>query len=442
MLRSAHPTFLTARRSSPAQRALVTVRLGMALLASGVVVLACGVDERGGDTGGLGGSLGLGGAPACPPALAVILSDYASTQVALVDPDGRTESESLISTASSRTDGLAFALSGDVVLPGSRTESGRVVLLDRYGTNVVTFVDPFSGRVLDQLSVGTGFDSNPHDYLEVGDKAFVARFGQNTQPGREPFDDGGDLLVLEKTKPRIRGQIRMPTWDDLPSRATALSLVEGDLAVTLARISLDFRTTGSAALAWVSPEDELLKESFDLAPYKNCSRAMLSPNGERFALVCSGALDQTGQVEDASASGILVFSATSRSGIWGELPASELGYGPLQPDGAFFSDDVLLVKTQTELNSSENNRLLAVDLRARTAAVLLEAAPDSDGDGQGVVYGGLYCPAPCPGVCLLADADEHVLQRVGAGPDGTPELLEPLGVEDRVGLPPIALAPL
>jgi hypothetical protein len=219
-------------------------------------------------------------------------------------------------------------------------------------------------------------------------------------------------------------------------------LVEGDVAVTLARISLDFRTTGSAALVWVSPEEELVMEIFDLAPYKNCSRAMLSPNGERLALVCSGALDQTGQVDDASASGILVFSATSRSGIGGELPASELGYGPLQPDGAYFSDDVLLVKTQTGLNTSENNRLLAVNLRTRTADVLLEAAPDADGDGQGVVYGGLYCPAPCPGLCLVADADEHVLQRVGPGADGRPQLLEPLAVEDQIGLPPIALAPL
>ena len=172
-------------------------------------------------------------------------------------------------------------------------------------------------------------------------------------------------------------------------------------------------------------------------------RVTPSPDGERLAVVCSGALEPTGRVDDVGQSGILLFSATAGpSEPLDELPAEELGYGALQPDGAFFSDALLLVKTQTELNSSDSNRLLAVDLARRHAELLLEAEPDATGSGQGVVYGDLYCPGQCPGVCLLADADRHVLQRVGARDDGTPELLAPARVEERVGLPPLALSPL
>lgn len=75
---------------------------------------------------------------ACPTGVSIVLSDYLSTQIALSDLDGNTLSESLISTGSSVSDGLAFAISGDVALPSSKTTSGHVVLLDRYGTNVIT----------------------------------------------------------------------------------------------------------------------------------------------------------------------------------------------------------------------------------------------------------------------------------------------------------------
>jgi hypothetical protein len=417
------------------ERALIPLAL------SGAIAWACNVSERGGDTGGLGGSLGLGGGDGCPRAVAVVLSDYASTQVALVDSMGQTLSESLVSTASSRTDGLAFALSGDVVLPSAELGSGLVVLLDRFGTNVMTFIDPYSGRVQDQLPVGTGFEANPQDYVEALGKGFVARFGQNTDPGRQAFDDGGDLLVLDLSPRRIRGQIVLPVWDDLPARPTALTRIGDEILVSLARISLDFRTTGSAALVGVSAEDEAVTFTHEL-DYKNCSRPTLSPSGEVFAVVCSGALDPTGQVDAIEESGILLFSASARPlELELELTALELGEGALQPDVAFATDGVVLVKTQTPLDAAANNRLLAVDLDRAEATVLLEASPSDDGSGQGIVYGGLHCPGSCGGACLLADADQGVLQRILVPEEGELRLLEPVRVEERVGLPPIALSP-
>src|ERR1700760_4534210 len=98
-------------------------------------------------------------------ASAVVFS--ASPQVALGDLDGDTLCGSLISSARSDTSSVALALSGDVVLPSSRPASGRAVLLDRYGTNVVTFLDPSNGSVLSQLPVGTGFEANLQDYVEI-----------------------------------------------------------------------------------------------------------------------------------------------------------------------------------------------------------------------------------------------------------------------------------
>src|SRR5690606_35822633 len=87
---------------------------------------------------------------------------------------GETQSASIISTASSETDGLAFALSGDVALPSAPADSGHLVLLDRFGTNVVSWIDPATAEVVSQLPVGTGFESNPQDYVEFGERAFIS----------------------------------------------------------------------------------------------------------------------------------------------------------------------------------------------------------------------------------------------------------------------------
>jgi len=83
------------------------------------------------------------------------------------------------------------------VLPATRPASGEVVLIDRFGTNVLTWVDAASGDVRAQLSVGTGYESNPQDYLEIDERyALVSRYGQNQNAGRQPFDRGGDVLVI------------------------------------------------------------------------------------------------------------------------------------------------------------------------------------------------------------------------------------------------------
>ncbi len=263
-------------------------------------------------------------------------------------------------------------------MPGTRLDSGLVVLLDRFGTNVMTFIDPYSGRVRDQLPVGTGFESNPQDYVEALDKGFVARFGQNTEPGREGFDDGGDLLVLDLSPPRIRGQVLLPVWDELPARPTALARIGDDLVVSLARISLDFRTTGHAALVGVSAEDEAVTVRTRTRLQELRTSDPVAPTVGALLSLAAARSNPTGQVEALEESGIVVFStAMSPPELVDELPAAELGEGPVQADVAFLSDDLVLIKTQTPVDTAQNNRLLAVDLVGRRSTQILEAAPDA-----------------------------------------------------------------
>ena len=89
------------------------------LAVSGCNVTPLGVEDRGAV---------VDGRPGCPGAALVVLSDYLSTQIALVSLEGETLSESLISTASLEGSPLSFPLSGDVTLPSSRPPSGRAVI--------------------------------------------------------------------------------------------------------------------------------------------------------------------------------------------------------------------------------------------------------------------------------------------------------------------------
>ena len=105
---------------------------------------ACDVEPIASGSGGVDADHGL----------VALLGDYTSVQVALLGPDGQVLSASFLSSGSAPTSGLAFAFSGDTVLPSSPSPSGEVVLIDRFGTNVLSWANPRTAEVRTQLVVG------------------------------------------------------------------------------------------------------------------------------------------------------------------------------------------------------------------------------------------------------------------------------------------------
>lgn len=414
------------------QTAKHVARAGVFLLAAG-----CNVESTGQSTGGVQDEK----KDSCPAGVAVALSDFFSTQIALSSLEGETQSASLLSTASTQTDGLAFALSGDVGLPSARTASGRLVLLDRFGTNVVSWVDTASAKVVAQLPVGTGFESNPQDYVEVGGQAFISRWGQNVDPGKEDHDAGGDILVVDPKGPTIVDSIVLPTVGDLPPRPGPMLRLGDEILVTLERVALDYATTGEAMIVGISPEEKDITWQHTLSGFKDCGKLVLSPDGERLALACTGAIDQDGVSEDLSQSALILFDAEERPlRELARFAAEDIAGEPLQGSVVFADDQTVLLKTQTPWQGKTHNRWLAFHLEREETTELLEASPDADGVGKGLVYTGMLCAPGCSDVCLLADADAGVLQRLRVESDGTLKLLNPIQVEDSVGLPPRALS--
>lgn len=397
-----------------------------------------GRDSAGG--GGAGeGSAGDANGPEpseeCPTGVALVMTDFLSTEIALLDLSGTVKEPSFLSTGSTATDGLAFPLSGDVFVPLGR--SGELVVLDRYGTNVVSFVDPDTGKVRAQLPVGMGFEANPYAYLQLSeDEGALLRFAQNPSPGNQPFDEGGDLLFIDRKKAEITSNLLFERYEGLPPGPSHISALGGDLFVTLERLSADYTATGDAMIVPVSLATRKIGEPLVLEGLKSCGELVPVPGRDEVATVCTGRIDITGEAEDLRQSALVFFDASSRPlRELRRISASAIAGEPLQAQVAFASEKLALLKTLTAYGGDKHNRLLALDLETEDSAELLEALPDEMGRGRGVAFGTIHCVPGCSDVCLMPDASRGEVAKIGVR-GGRARLESPTLLEGTAGLPP------
>lgn len=373
------------------------------MLAAFVAVLApalvqCGVPERGGP----GQGVHLDDGP-CGRGIVIVASDYASTNVLISRLDGTVASDSILSSGSAAS-GLTAALSGDVVLPLEPPRSRRVVLIDR-GQHALTWLDVEQGQVTGQLSVATGFAANPHDYLELGDgRAYVTRYASNPAPGREPFDQGSDLLMIDANERRIVGRIDLTqgeTGEYLP-RPDRMLASGGRVYVVLQRFSADFTKASSSRLVAVDPDTDTLVWSYDLQGLSNCGGLARSPTGASIAVSCTGGfLEGDEQIER---SGIVLFDATQEP--MQETARYQLAHlgGPLSPSIRFASEHRLVGVTYGNLDTGRPDTVYELDVTTGQASELARAA-------TAFVLGDVWCATECGQPCVLADAEAVALRR-------------------------------
>src|SRR5579859_7881102 len=107
---------------------------------------------------------------------AVVNSDYMmSTIVSLVDATTAKLAQDDCLDSGSTSQSLSMALSSDVVLPSQTQLGNQLVLIDRTNS-VLDFLSATTCKVSQQLSVATGFYSNPHDVISLSPtKSYVTR---------------------------------------------------------------------------------------------------------------------------------------------------------------------------------------------------------------------------------------------------------------------------
>jgi hypothetical protein len=376
----------------------------------------------------------------CPGALSVVCSDYTTSNIEIASLDGTSLSGSFVSSGSTPT-GLTTALSGDVDVPFVPPASGRVVVIDRDGTNVITWMNLSSASVLAQLVVGTGFNSNPQDYIEVdATRAFVSRYGTNPDPGQQMYDTGGDLLILNTSNYSVTGRIAMPEENTalLPCPA-AMNWIGSDVVVTLQRFSSDFTMVGDGRFVGVSPATNSIAWTVNITGLQDCGRVYVSPSGKVGAIACSGQPDSDGNF-DPSGSDIVLYDLTQSPPV----ETKRLGLGAslsksVQPQLSFASETSLLALTYGNVSApATGDTAIAVDLAADggTAAVTT-LATETTAD----TYAGPYCSPGCSEYCIVADSSANAILRWQFA-NGTFTAATNAAVDTSVGLPPIDIGGL
>jgi hypothetical protein len=373
-----------------------------------------GVSDDGGGTGNT-----------CPSALVVASTDYMSTNISVVSASGAVLSESIISSGSAPP-GLSAALSGDVIPPLAPTR-GRIVLIDQFPNAVLTWVDPFTAAVLHQLNVGTGFSANPHDYLEVSaTKAYVTRFASNANPGKQAYDGGGDVLVINPKDFTITGRVPFATDGAFLPSPDRMMRVGSDVWVSLERFDADFKTAGDARVAGVSTADDTMAWTLDLPGVASCGGMAMAPAGHVVALSCSGVLMDA---DPKPRSAIVLLDATARPPV--EIrrvaAASQLG-APLGFALAFASETLLVGVALGDTTAGRNDVAYTLDLGSDTAHVLVDA-------GAAFAFGDVRCAPGCSDLCFLADAQANAL-RVWKVNGASLVAQASVPVDPSIGLPP------
>jgi hypothetical protein len=377
----------------------------------------------------------------CPTGLAVVSSDYLSSEIALLSPSGKVASPAFVSSSSTRASGLAAAFSGDIVAEPAPSRPGELAIVDRFGTNVISFVDTRTAEVRAQLPVGTGFEANAQAYLELDEHtAFVPRVGENAKPGREAFDAGSDLLRLDPSVPAIVGSLPMPRKDGYFPTPVGATLVGSDVVVTLQHAKPGYSGMAESELVVVDVAEASVAYRRPLPGLKNCGTSKLSPNRTLLAIACEGYIDRKGAPVEPETSGLVLLDpAQAPFEELRRFSALELFDGPIQTSVEFVSERVVLLKTQTALGAARDNRLFSLDIESGKTTLLESAARDESGLGFGIAFGGMSCAAGCGDACFVSDASRGKLLRYRLRGDA-------LEADDDVviggaGLPPLGITP-
>lgn len=368
----------------------------------------------------------------------VVSSDYHSTSLAALGDGGQVASPHIVSSASAPA-GLSAALGGDVLLPLAPA-TDELVLIDRSQAAVITWVDLHTAEVRAQLSVSTGFASNPHDYVPVNaHKAYVPRFAPNLNPGREVFDGGEDVLVIDPSAPEITGRIELSRVllgeaEELRAHPDRALLLGDFLYVLVVVFDVGYQKRADSRLAVIDTRDDHVVAIHRFAGLTSCSTLAAAPGAQEIAVACNGSF--------VAALGDVADSAIVRLHVDGgqveELarhPAVDLGDAQISAL-SYLSPEYILFTTYGRFSADKKpvlqDTLRILDLPSGEASepiLQTRKVPFSLGD--------VLCK-PEAAVCFVTDAETRggVVHRFELRADGTLGPSIPLEVDRVTGLPP------
>jgi hypothetical protein len=397
-------------------------------------LLGCGASRVIPDTQGV--SLDPG---PCGRGLLVVESDYQSSNVSALGFDGSVLSQSLDSS-STDSGGFGVALSGDVALPSGLQNGSQIVLIDQYPAGVLRFVDLPTARITAELSVATGFRSNPYDYLRLSEhRAYVPRYEANPNPGQQALDQGADVLIIDPSLPKITDRIDLapamkgeaPGFSAHPAQ---LAWVSGRVFALLASYADDYSSSAVSRLVEIDPSTDTLLSTLLLDGLHGCAGLAVSPDETQLAVACTGD-DLRSSSPKLAGSGLGLVDISSAPRFVRRFDAADLGSDPIGFGLDYAAPGLLFFGTLGHFDDAGAvaalDALLELDTNSAQVTQVLRS------QSQPFTLGGVRCAVQC-GACFAADAERaggSVLRFAldAAGKLDTPQAVR---AETRVGLPP------
>lgn len=379
---------------------------------------------------------------------AVVLSDYASSAVAILDARGDVLEPAWF-TSGSRAPLLVTPISGDVVLPQTPLGTGRLGWIDRYAIDVLTVVGMPGGAVQSQHDLRgdrdgarTGFSPNPQDALTLPDgRILVSRLNPNPNGAAPAIALGNDLLALDLASGALT-HVALgcdaagddgTTYFARPSDVALLTAGDRRIVVAgLARLDAAFVGSGPGAVALVDAVTLAPLGCLELDPLANCTGVAVEPDApDRAIVLCSGPTF-AGAAERRARAGIVELELTTDGGLTvlaRVLPSA----GAATPSGGLVATGgghAVVVSDPRGDDPPPPDRLWDVDLALGTSTLVMEGEPFSL--GLGTTDGG---------VLLVPDAARRTILRFDLT-NGVPSLHDEVVIGGCADLPPRQVAPL
>lgn len=344
------------------------------------------VPAEDGAGGGVDAGIADGGTPTAPEnpgrGVAVVNSDYRSVSISLVDPaTGAVVKDDCINSGT-KPPAPALSFSGDVILPSAPQAGGALVVIDR--TNAaLTWVDPATCLPTKQLSVATGFGSNPQDILSISPtKAYVTRNVRNGKATPDPsdFDEGDDVLIIDPSVPAIKGRIALGSHAsplagvDIMARPDRALLANGKAYVALGSLSADYKAAGFGRIAVIDPATDTVTGVIDLPNLKACRAMAHETTSNTLIVACSG-LYADGPAKAATSGMVWIDLAASPPAIKATLPASAFAGRALSLERNIIalSESKGLVISLGEFKAMPTDQLWFFDRASGTATKLADS---------------------------------------------------------------------
>lgn len=239
--------------------------------------------------------------PAPASGLAVVGSDFMSTVVSLVAADGTLAKDDCIDSGKSGGT-ISMALSGDVTLPSQPQRGGELWLVDR-GNAALTVLAPTTCAVRAQVSVATGFKSNPHDIAVLSDtKAYVTRYETNAA-AIDAMSKGDDILVIDPATGTIASRVDLApeatavAGKTIQARPDRLVIANGKVYVSLGNQDAMFSAAAEGRIVVIDPATDAIAGHIDLTGLKGCSAMYHLVATNTLVVACGGSFadaDQAG----------------------------------------------------------------------------------------------------------------------------------------------------